>query len=257
MNKNKNVSTLDTILIYTGLLMIVGGIILFVVGYEKTIIITILGFCLSAFSYFGKKLNDLSTKIDHIRGVEIIKSDEMNFALSNQLVKNVEEGGVIFATSTFFQGDADSTSKYQDLINKALERKVRYQKIICFSNEPSDERYEGWIKEFENRKKYMKKNGIPEEMFRVLHYPENMQIDILISLTRFQEPVEMIAGFSGFGRRGGLYTKDKQIISDWLNYYKETIEFKAKNYTDKILNGKIQNKSKNLLQMLSISDSKK
>lgn len=164
-------------------------------------------------------------------------SDDLNAACS--LVNSVPEGGYILATSSLQNYDADEQSGYKTAVNLALERKVRYLKVICSSSDLLPERTTTWREEFREKANLIKQGRIAPDAFRALHYPLPTSVDVLISQTPDGSRQEMMAGFTGGGgQHGGFHSDDKRMVNEWLDVYLESkIIPIAERHTKDVLDG--------------------
>jgi hypothetical protein len=163
------------------------------------------------------------------------------------LVNNVPKGGQISATSSLQNEDADEQPGYRTAVNLALERRVKYRKVICFSIEQWPERHKKWLGEFTDKAKLIKERAIKADAFELLHYPEPMSVDVLISQAsqmlqgasaedRMESCREMVAGFAGGEGHGGFRTDDKKMVYEWLDIYLERkVIAEAKQHTEKVI----------------------
>jgi hypothetical protein len=154
------------------------------------------------------------------------------------LVKNVPEKGYISATSSLQHHDADERNSYRKDLNEALERYVTYRKVICSSSELSSERYVTWYEEFKEKADLIRNGIIRPDLFRLLHYPSPMSVDVLISQDANSKCLEMVAGFAGGEGHGGFSTDDERMVADWLDVYLEKkIMPGAEQHTKAVLEG--------------------
>lgn len=166
------------------------------------------------------------------------------------LVNNVPKGGQISATSSLQNEDADEQPGYRTAVNLALGRKVKYRKVICFSSEQWPDRHKKWLSEFTDKANLIKEREIRADAFELLHYPEPMSVDVLISQAsqmaqdadaddRMESCKEMVAGFAGGEGHGGFRTDDKKMVYEWLDIYLERkVIAEAKRHTDEVIETK-------------------
>lgn len=167
------------------------------------------------------------------------RDDDLETAIL--LVENVIAGGQITGTSSLQHHDADEHKLYRRAVNEALAKNVKYTKIICSSSDLSPERHEKWMGEFADKASLIREGKIKPGMFRLLHCPFPMSVDVLISRDKDGECQEMVAGFAGGEKHGGFRTKDKEMVAKWFEIYvEEKVMAPAEEHTTAVLEGKVE-----------------
>jgi hypothetical protein len=162
--------------------------------------------------------------------------DDLDAACS--LITRVPANGHISATSSLQGEDADERAGYQSMVNHALEEGITYRKIICSSPDLGSYQHRKWLAEFVDKAELISRGTIEPDAYQLLHYPSPMSVDVLISQDSDGECLEMVAGFSGGGGRGGFHSDEKRMIQEWQDIYLERkIIVAAERHTNEVLEG--------------------
>lgn len=154
------------------------------------------------------------------------------------LVNNVPEGGYLSATSSVhYDDDTDKQEGYRTAVNLALERDVKYRKVICASPELWPGRRGEWYEEFRDKADLIEQGKIKPDAFQLLHHPSPMYVDVLISQAPDRQCKELVIGFAAVGgKHGGFRTSDQRMAEEWLNIYLEArIYAEAEEHTKTVL----------------------